>query len=77
MAREGDDTIVRSIIELAHALGLNVIAEGVEDDTTWERLATLGCDFVQGYALTRPLPSDEFARWLDDRSVASTHGTGA
>jgi EAL domain-containing protein (putative c-di-GMP-specific phosphodiesterase class I) len=78
MAREGDDTIVRSIVELAHALDLSVIAEGVEDEATWERLTGLGCDFVQGYALTRPLPSDEFARWVAARGpVASTDHSGA
>jgi EAL domain-containing protein (putative c-di-GMP-specific phosphodiesterase class I) len=68
MAREGDASIVLSIVELAHALGLKVIAEGAEDEATIERLAALGCDYVQGYGLTRPLPSDEFGRWL---SVAS------
>jgi EAL domain-containing protein (putative c-di-GMP-specific phosphodiesterase class I) len=64
MAREDDDTVVRSIIDLAHALGLTVIAEGVEDEETWSRLAEMGCDFVQGYALTPPLASDEFLEWL-------------
>jgi EAL domain-containing protein (putative c-di-GMP-specific phosphodiesterase class I) len=64
MAREDDDTVVRSIIDLAHALGLTVIAEGVEDEETWIRLAEMGCDFVQGYALTPPLASDEFLEWL-------------
>jgi EAL domain-containing protein (putative c-di-GMP-specific phosphodiesterase class I) len=64
MASEGDETVVRSIVELAHALGLTVIAEGVEDEGTWERLAALGCDYVQGYALTPPLPPEELTRWL-------------
>ena len=64
MASEDDDTVVRSIVELAHALGLTVIAEGVEDDATRERLAELGSDFVQGYSITRPLPPDDFAQWL-------------
>jgi EAL domain-containing protein (putative c-di-GMP-specific phosphodiesterase class I) len=64
MAREDDDTVVRSIIDLAHALGLTVIAEGVEDETTWTRLAEMGCDFVQGYALTAPLAPDQFVEWL-------------
>jgi EAL domain-containing protein (putative c-di-GMP-specific phosphodiesterase class I) len=70
MAREGDETVVRSIIELAHALGLKVIAEGVEDEETWARLLELGVDYIQGYVLTRPLPGDDFARWLmDSRTV--------
>ncbi len=71
MAREGDDTIVRSIVELAHALGLSVIAEGVEDEETWAALVALGCDFVQGYALTRPLPGEEFSAWLAARVPSS------
>jgi EAL domain-containing protein (putative c-di-GMP-specific phosphodiesterase class I) len=69
MAREGDDTVVRSIVELAHALRLTVIAEGVEDDATWAALVALGCDFVQGYALTPPLRPEEFADWLAARDT--------
>jgi EAL domain-containing protein (putative c-di-GMP-specific phosphodiesterase class I) len=64
MAREGDASIVCSIVELAHALGLKVIAEGAEDDATIDRLAELGADFVQGYGVTRPLAPDDFHAWL-------------
>jgi EAL domain-containing protein (putative c-di-GMP-specific phosphodiesterase class I) len=64
MAVEGDETVVRSIVELAHALGFKVIAEGVEATETWDRLAELGVDFIQGYVMTRPLPGDDFVRWL-------------
>ena len=64
MAHEGDASIVLSIIELAHALGMKVIAEGAEDDATIARLAELGCDYVQGYGLTRPLAPEDFAAWL-------------
>jgi EAL domain-containing protein (putative c-di-GMP-specific phosphodiesterase class I) len=67
MAREGDETVVRSIIDLAHALGFKVIAEGVESEETWVRLAELGADYVQGYVLTRPLPADDFSEWLAGR----------
>src|SRR3954464_14691573 len=56
MTREGDETVVRSIIDLAHALDFRVIAEGVETEQTWQRLAAMGADFVQGYVLTKPLP---------------------
>ena len=56
-----DAAIVRSTIELAHNLGLQVIAEGVEDRQIWEELARLGCDFAQGYYLSRPLPADKLA----------------
>jgi EAL domain-containing protein (putative c-di-GMP-specific phosphodiesterase class I) len=41
-----------------------VVAEGVEDQATWQELATLGCDSVQGYYLARPMPAAELAAWL-------------
>jgi len=56
--------IVRSVIDLAHNLGLKIIAEGVEDKQTWEALETLGCDISQGYYLSQPLPAYEFNSWL-------------
>jgi diguanylate cyclase (GGDEF)-like protein len=61
---ESDLIIVRSTINLAHDLGLKVIAEGVEDGPTLERLALFGCDLAQGYHLSRPLPAQAFADWL-------------
>jgi EAL domain-containing protein (putative c-di-GMP-specific phosphodiesterase class I) len=62
MTSDADDAaIVRSTIELAHNLGLQLVAEGVEDQETLELLATLGCDLVQGYHLARPMPADELA----------------
>nr|WP_239521124.1 bifunctional diguanylate cyclase/phosphodiesterase [Blastococcus saxobsidens] len=54
-----DRTIVRSTIDLAHSLGLRVVAEGVETRATWDELAVLGCDAAQGYWLARPLPEAE------------------
>jgi len=62
---ESDLIIVRSTINLGHDLGLRVIAEGVEDEPTLNRLARLGCDLAQGYHLSRPLPAEQFTRWLD------------
>jgi diguanylate cyclase (GGDEF)-like protein len=59
-----DAVIVRSTIELGHNLGLQVVAEGVEDRRAWERLAELGCDVVQGYFLTRPCPADAVTRLM-------------
>jgi diguanylate cyclase (GGDEF)-like protein len=59
-----DRAIVRSTIELGHELGLVVIAEGVENLASWDVLASLGCDFAQGYYLSRPLPTIEFQSWL-------------
>ena len=64
MAQEGDAAVVCSIIELAHALNMKVIAEGAEDDATVTRLAELGCDYIQGYALSKPLPPEQFGEWL-------------
>jgi EAL domain-containing protein (putative c-di-GMP-specific phosphodiesterase class I) len=59
-----DAAIVRSTIELAHNLGLQLVAEGVEDQETLELLAALGCDLVQGYHLARPMPADELSLLL-------------
>ena len=55
----GDAAIVRSIISLGHDLGLEVVAEGVETAVIWDQLALLGCDVVQGYFFSRPLPAEE------------------
>ncbi|SNR45781.1 putative bifunctional diguanylate cyclase/phosphodiesterase [Blastococcus mobilis] len=56
--------IVQSTVALAHALGLSVVAEGVETLATSTTLARLGCDVAQGYAIARPMPVDDFLRWL-------------
>jgi len=63
----GATAIVRSITELAHNLDLTVVAEGVEDDATREQLAEIGCDVIQGYGLSHPMPPDEVGPWLVDR----------
>jgi diguanylate cyclase len=54
-----DAAIVHAIVELAHKLGIRVVAEGVEDEDTWAALDALGCELVQGYALGRPVPATE------------------
>ena len=64
---EDDEAIVRSTIDLAHNLGLEVVAEGVETQAIWDRLAQLGCTFAQGYLLSRPVPPDELTAWLSSR----------
>ncbi|GAA4350853.1 hypothetical protein GCM10023145_14180 [Angustibacter luteus] len=56
--------IVRSLVELAHNLGLTVVAEGVEDDDTREALRDLGCDEGQGYGIGRPVPAAQLTEWL-------------
>jgi len=69
MQDESDLIIVRSTINLGHDLGLKVIAEGVEDELTLKRLATLGCDLAQGYHLSRPLAPDAFTTWVADNAL--------
>jgi diguanylate cyclase (GGDEF)-like protein len=61
---ESDLIIVRSTINLGHDLGLEVIAEGVEDELTLKRLELLGCDLAQGYHVSRPLDAEAFADWI-------------
>jgi diguanylate cyclase (GGDEF)-like protein len=65
MTSDPDDAaIVRSIVDLAHSLGLRVVAEGVETIESWHALEALGCDLAQGYLISRPVPGDEVIRWL-------------
>jgi diguanylate cyclase (GGDEF)-like protein len=65
MERELDDAkIVRSTIELAHNLGLTVVAEGVETARTWKLLEALGCDEGQGYYISHAMPEVRFMAWL-------------
>ncbi|MGZ0236753.1 putative bifunctional diguanylate cyclase/phosphodiesterase, partial [Streptomyces sp. CPS1] len=71
-----DAEIVRCTVDLAHSLGLLVVAEGVEDDETWERLRDLGCDAVQGWLVAAAMPADETTAWLRARE-ASTCGASA
>ena len=62
-----DMKIVQAIVDLAHNLGLRVIAEGVETLEAWERLGDLGCDEIQGFVLSRPRSSPDLVRWLRER----------
>jgi EAL domain-containing protein (putative c-di-GMP-specific phosphodiesterase class I) len=64
-----DTAIVRMIVELAHTLGMEVIAEGVETEEQVELLREMGCDFAQGYHLAMPLPSEEVEQLLADRKT--------
>jgi EAL domain-containing protein (putative c-di-GMP-specific phosphodiesterase class I) len=59
--------LVESTVDLGHNLGLNVVAEGVEDDATAMALDKLGCDTVQGYHFARPLTAADFDAFLTDR----------
>ncbi len=61
--------IVRSTIETAHELGFRVVAEGIEDRESYERLGDLACDIGQGFYICRPLPAAELCGWLRSRMV--------
>jgi diguanylate cyclase (GGDEF)-like protein len=72
---EDDAAIVRSIIELATALGLRVVAEGVETRESWDRLAVYGCDAAQGWYLAKAKPAEELGEWLRERRDGQATGT--
>jgi EAL domain-containing protein (putative c-di-GMP-specific phosphodiesterase class I) len=72
LQNENDAMIVRSTIELAHNLRLGVVAEGVENRETYQRLVEWGCDGAQGYYISKPLPAEALGRWLAE----SRWGTG-
>jgi diguanylate cyclase (GGDEF)-like protein len=59
-----DISVVDAMIALARSFGLLTVAEGVEDELTAQSLARLGCDLLQGFHYSRPLPADELERWL-------------
>lgn len=61
--------VVGSVISMAHALNLRVVAEGVETNTQLEALQQLGCDEVQGYLICRPQPADEITAFLVDQRL--------
>jgi diguanylate cyclase (GGDEF)-like protein len=68
---QADQAIVRSTVSMAHSLGMQVVAEGVEDQATWNLLASFECDIAQGYYLSRPIPPLDLIRWLDARQEES------
>ena len=77
MASDANDgLIVRSTIDLAHNLGLRVVAEGVETHAAWERLAELGCDIAQGYFIGRPMDADAFFSLVTASTVPAAIPTG-
>ncbi len=67
-----DATIVRVTVELAHSVGLEAIAEGVENEDVLQTLRSLRCDVVQGYHLARPLDPAALDGWIDRFERSST-----
>ena len=65
-----DKIIVKSTIELAHNMGLTVVAEGVETEQGLDWLTANNCDLMQGYFISKPLPSDEFADWYQNNDFS-------
>ncbi|MDP2222899.1 EAL domain-containing protein, partial [Nitrosomonas sp.] len=61
---------VDSMISLAHRLNLSVVAEGVEDIATYDRLRTLGCDVIQGYLIGKPMPLPELIQTVSNQPLS-------
>lgn len=72
LVAQSDRAVVEGIIRLGHALGLSVVAEGVEDPATVGRLSGLGCDIGQGYHWARPMDAASFLGWLDAQDAPAT-----
>jgi EAL domain-containing protein (putative c-di-GMP-specific phosphodiesterase class I) len=66
-----DDTLVRCMIDLAHNLGLTVVAEGVETEATLSHLAELNCDAAQGGYIMKPAPARDTVHWTQGRRAAA------
>jgi len=73
MHERKDEAIVRATIDLAHQLGLSVVAEGVENAEALLRLASFGCERAQGYYIGKPLPAQEFLVWLAKWRAGKPH----
>jgi diguanylate cyclase (GGDEF)-like protein len=67
-----DAAVVQSVVDLAHSLGLRVVAEGVEDQATLEALADIGCDLAQGFHIGHPMTASDLLGWAERRPVPRT-----
>ena len=70
LSNRADRVIVESVVDLAHRLGFDVVAEGLETRDTWNALAALGCDFAQGFGIAHPMPLADLRTWLASRAAA-------
>lgn len=68
-----DRHLVLAIIELAHAIGCSVVAEGIETSAQADYLRSIGCEMAQGHYYTRPLPADDFLAWCNNWAANSTY----
>ena len=67
-----DAKIVHSTFDLAHNLGLSVVAEGIESAMSWKLLDQLSCDEAQGFFIAKPMPSAQFAAWVQQWTPPDT-----
>jgi EAL domain-containing protein (putative c-di-GMP-specific phosphodiesterase class I) len=74
---DNDAVLVQSAVDLGHNLGLAVVAEGVEDSGTLERLRSMGCDLAQGYHISRPVRPEALESWLDAARPVNVPSAGA
>ena len=70
MASQESRTVIRSIVDLGHSLGLRLTAEGVEDQGALDYLTSIGCDLAQGYFIARPMSGDAARHWQPATSAA-------
>ena len=71
--RKGDRVIVESTVRMAHALELQVVAEGVESDWDVHVVTGAGCDFAQGFHFSQPLPAPACEQWIASFNAAGSH----
>ena len=63
-----DQNIVKAVIDIAHALGMQVVAEGVDSDESLAMILELGCEMAQGYLIARPMRGEFVKQWVEDYS---------
>jgi len=76
LTNRNDAMIVNTIAGLAHHLGMQVIAEGVESREVWDKLIEFGCDSAQGFFMCRPLPLEQISKWLDGSAWTPEKASG-
>jgi diguanylate cyclase (GGDEF)-like protein len=74
---EDNAVLIQSAVDLGHNLGLNVVAEGVEDEVTLQRLREMGCDLAQGYHISRPASAEALHDWMQANVLTPHHGNSS